>query len=216
MKALYEFIVNASIEEKLMAYEQYFTEQGELVKAKEYAQIYRLVMELLEQICGLLGDEELELKEFADILDAGFAEIKVGTIPQNVDKVVIGDIERTRLCEVKALFFIGVNDGIIPKSGGTGGIISDIDREFLQESEFELAPTPRQQMYIQRLYLYLMMTKPTEQLYLSYAKVDNEGKSIRPAYLINTVLRLFPELVVDQPQMRPMEEQMESPADTLS
>ena len=115
-----------------------------------------------------------------------------------------------------AVFLSGVNDGIIPKSGGTGGIISDIDREFLQESEFELAPTPRQQMYIQRLYLYLMMTKPTEQLYLSYAKVDNEGKSIRPAYLINTVLRLFPELVVDQPQMRPMEEQMESPADTLS
>ena len=216
VKALYAFIVNASIEEKLEAYEQYFTEQGELVKAKEYAQIYRLVMELLEQICGLLGEEELEIKEFADILDAGFAEIKVGTIPQTVDKVVIGDIERTRLCEVKALFFIGVNDGIIPKSGGTGGIISDIDREFLQESEFELAPTPRQQMYIQRLYLYLMMTKPTAHLYLSYAKVDNEGKSIRPAYLVNTVQRLFPELVIEQPQLRPMEEQMESPADTLA
>ncbi|MDE6942384.1 MAG: helicase-exonuclease AddAB subunit AddB, partial [Lachnospiraceae bacterium] len=163
--SLYAFIVNASIEEKLAEYERYFTEQGDLVRAKEYAQIYRLVMELLEQICGLLGEEELEIREFADILDAGFAEIKVGTIPQNVDKVVIGDIERTRLCEIKALFFIGVNDGIIPKSGGTGGIISDIDREFLQESEYELAPTPRQQMYIQRLYLYLMMTKPTELLY---------------------------------------------------
>ena len=32
VKALYAFIVNASIEEKLEAYEQYFTEQGELVK----------------------------------------------------------------------------------------------------------------------------------------------------------------------------------------
>ncbi|MDE6920487.1 MAG: PD-(D/E)XK nuclease family protein, partial [Lachnospiraceae bacterium] len=195
---------------------RYFTEQGDLVRAKEYAQIYRLVMELLEQICGLLGEEELEIREFADILDAGFAEIKVGTIPQNVDKVVIGDIERTRLCEIKALFFIGVNDGIIPKSGGTGGIISDIDREFLQESEYELAPTPRQQMYIQRLYLYLMMTKPTELLYLSYAKVDNEGKSIRPAYLVNTVTRLFPDIEIGQPQLRPMEEQIESPADTLA
>ncbi len=109
-----------------------------------------------------------------------------------------------------------MNDGIIPKSGGTGGIISDIDREFLQESEFELAPTPRQQMYIQRLYLYLTMTKPTELLYLSYAKVDNEGKSIRPAYLVNTVTRLFPDITVGQPQLRPMEEQIESPADTLS
>ncbi len=214
--ALYEFIVNAAIEEKLAAYEQYFTEQGDLVRAKEYAQIYRLVMQLLEQICGLLGEEELEIREFADILDAGFAEIKVGTIPQNVDKVVIGDIERTRLCEIRALFFIGVNDGIIPKSGGTGGIISDIDREFLQESEYELAPTPRQQMYIQRLYLYLVMTKPTELLYLSYAKVDNEGKSIRPAYLINTVIRLFPDIEIHQPQLRTMEEQIESPQDTLA
>lgn len=214
--ALYEFIVNAAIEEKLAAYEQYFTEQGDLVRAKEYAQIYRLVMDLLDQICGLLGEEELEIREFADILDAGFAEIKVGTIPQNVDKVVIGDIERTRLCEIRALFFIGVNDGIIPRSGGTGGIISDIDREFLQESEYELAPTPRQQMYIQRLYLYLMMTKPTERLYLSYAKVDNEGKSIRPAYLVNTVTRLFPDIEISQPQLRPMEEQIESPEDTLA
>lgn len=216
VKALYAFIVNASIEEKLAEYEQFFTEQGDFVRAKEYAQIYRLVMELLEQICGLLGEEELEIKEFADILDAGFAEIKVGTIPQTVDKVVIGDIQRTRLCEIKALFFVGVNDGIIPKGGGTGGIISDIDREFLQESEYELAPTPRQQMYIQRLYLYLMMTKPTERLYLSYAKVDNEGKSIRPAYLVSTVTRLFPDIAVTQPQMRPVEEQIESPADALS
>lgn len=216
VKALYAFIANASIEEKLAEYEQFFTEQGDFVRAKEYAQIYRLVMELLEQICGLLGEEELEIKEFADILDAGFAEIKVGTIPQTVDKVVIGDIQRTRLCEIKALFFVGVNDGIIPKGGGTGGIISDIDREFLQESEYELAPTPRQQMYIQRLYLYLMMTKPTERLYLSYAKVDNEGKSIRPAYLVSTVTRLFPDIAVTQPQMRPVEEQIESPADALS
>lgn len=216
VKALYAFIANASIEEKLAEYEQYFTDQGDFVRAKEYAQIYRLVMQLLEQIYALLGEEELEIREFADILDAGFAEIKVGTIPQTVDKVVIGDIERTRLCEIKTLFFIGVNDGIIPKSGGNGGIISDIDREFLQESEYELAPTPRQQMYIQRLYLYLMMTKPTEFLYLSYAKVDSEGKSIRPAYLINTVTRLFPDIAVSQPQLRPMEEQIESPADALS
>lgn len=213
--ALYDFIVGAQIEEKLLVYEQRFTEEQNLVKAKEYAQIYRLVMGVLEQIIGLLGEEPMEIKEFADILDAGFAEIKVGTIPQNVDKVVIGDIERTRLCEVKALFFMGVNDGIIPKSGGTGGIISDIDREFLQASDFELAPTPRQQMYIQRLYLYMMMTKPTQYLWLSYAKVDNEGKSIRPAYLIGMIQRLFPALKIQHLELRPMEEQLETAEDGL-
>ena len=215
VRALYDFIVRARIEEKLTQYEKHFETTGNPVKAKEYAQIYRLVMELLEQIVGLLGDEVMTVKDFADILDAGFAEIKVGTIPQNVDKVVIGDIERTRLCEIKALFFIGVNDGIIPKSSGGGGIISDIDREFLQESQFELAPTPRQQMYIQRLYLYMMMTKPTQHLYLSYAKVDSEGKSIRPAYLVNIVCKLFPKLEIEQPQLREKEEQLEAAPDGL-
>ncbi len=214
--ALYEFIVHAQIEKRLAVYAAEFRAKNDLVRAKEYEQIYRLVMELLEQVCALLGDEELTIREFADILDAGFAEIKVGTIPQNVDKVVIGDIERTRMGAVRTLFFIGVNDGIIPKSGGTGGILSDIDREFLQESEFELAPTPRQQMYIQRLYLYMTMTKPSDCLFLSYAKVDNEGKSIRPAYLINTVTRLFPNIGIEKPQLRSMEEQLESPADALS
>ncbi len=214
--ALYAFIVKAQIERKLAAFATEFKAKNDLVRAKEYEQIYRLVMELLEQICALLGDEELTIREFADILDAGFAEIKVGTIPQNVDKVVIGDIERTRMSAVGALFFIGVNDGIIPKSGGAGGIISDIDREFLQESEFELAPTPRQQMYIQRLYLYMTMTKPSNFLFLSYAKVDSEGKSIRPAYLIHTVTRLFPDIEITKPQLRSMEEQLDSPADVLS
>lgn len=214
--ALYEFIVKARIEEKLDKYAGQFEKDGDLVRAKEYEQIYRLVMELLEQIDALLGDEELEIKEFADILDAGFSEIKVGTIPQNVDKVVIGDIERTRLCDIKALFFIGVNDGVIPKSGGSGGIISDIDREFLQASEFELAPTPRQKMYIQRLYLYINMTKPSELLFLSYSKVDSEGKSISPAYLISMVSKLFSRLEIEKPELRPIEEQINSPVDGLA
>ena len=119
------------------------------------------------------------------------------------------------MSEIGTLFFVGVNDGIIPKGSGTGGILSDIDREFLQESEFELAPTPRQQMYIQRLYLYMTMTKPSQYLFLSYAKVDSEGKSIRPAYLINTVMKLFPKIAVEQPQLRSIEEQLDAPADAL-
>ena len=108
------------------------------------------------------------------------------------------------------LFFVGIIDGNIPKNAGGGGIISDIDREFLRESAYELAPSPRQQMYIQRLYLYMNMTKPSEHLYLSYSKVNNEGKSIRPAYLIDTLKKLFPNAAVCRPEQRGFEEQMES------
>lgn len=72
-----------------------------------------------------------------------------------------------------------------------------------------MAPSPRQQMYIQRLYLYLNMTKPSERLYLSYAKVNSDGKGIRPSYLIDTVRKLFPQLAVEYPQNRSRLEQIE-------
>lgn len=194
VRALYDFIVNAKIQEKLGSYASFFDETGDREKAREYAQIYRLVMELLEQIDSLLGKEELSLQEFADILDAGFAEIEIGIIPGSIDRVVAGDMERTRLKQVKILFVLGVNDGNIPNGSSKGGILSDIDREYLKESDFELAPTPRQQMYIQRLYLYMNLTKPSEKLFLSYAKVSSEGKSLRPSYLIDMIRRLFPEI----------------------
>ena len=214
--ALYDFLVQNELQKKLNFYESKFKQEGDPARAKEYGQIYGLVIDLLDQIEALLKDEEMGLKEFAEILDAGFSEISVGTIPQNVDRVVIGDIERTRLKQVRALFFLGVNDGNIPKSGGGGGIISDIDREFLQEAGFELAPTPRQQMYIQRLYLYMNMTKPSDYLYLSYAKVSHDGKSIRPAYLIDTMQKLFPQLVIETPEYEPVEKQLANTEDGIS
>lgn len=108
VRMLYDFIVQADMAAKLASYEQWFQENGRPEKAREYAQVYRFVMELLEQIEALLKDEEMSLQEFADILDAGFAEIEIGIIPGSVDRVVVGDTQRTRLKQVKILFFLGV------------------------------------------------------------------------------------------------------------
>lgn len=196
VRQLYRFITEAGVEDKLAAYEQRFAAEGRPEKAKEYAQIYRLVMELLEQMDGLLCDEKVSAQEFYEILDAGLSEIQVGAIPQNVDRVVCGDMERTRFQEMKALFFIGVNDGIIPRTGSGGGLISDMDREFLSAADWELSPTPRQKMYIQRLYLYMNLTKPTAYLFLTYAAVGSDGKSRRPSYLIDVLKHMVPTLTV--------------------
>ena len=212
---LYDFLDQNKVQQKLVGMAAQFKTDGDLVRAKEYEQIYRLVMQLLEQIHGLLGEEEITRQEFYDILEAGFGEIQVGTLPQNVDRILVGDMERTRLKQIKVLFFLGVNDGNIPKSASKGGIISDMDREFLKESQMELAPTPRQQMFIQRLYLYLNLTKPSQRLYLSYARMGNDGKSIRPAYLVGTLQRLFPTLEIEHPARAPILTQVVTPREGM-
>lgn len=196
VKAVYDFCYELGLQGKMEKLEQEFTDRGELAKAKEYGQVYPLVMDLLNQIYELLKEESMTLQEFYDILTAGFSELKVGTIPQNVDQVVAGDMERTRLKQVRALFFVGINDNAIPGNAKKGGLISDMEREFLQESGMELAPTGRQQMFIQRLYLYLNMTKPSEKLFLSFSRVDIEGKTSRPAYLIDVIKGLYQDLPI--------------------
>lgn len=195
--ALYEMIANLGVEQQLWDKEKEFLELGAQSKSKEYGQIYEIVMTLFEKYIVLLGDEKLSTKEFIEILDAGFDAAEVATIPPGYDSVTIGDIERTRLNGVKVLFFVGVNDGIVPKASGHGGIISQYEREILKEQEIDLAPGAREQTFIQKFYLYLNMTKPSEKLYLSYSKLDAEGKSIRSSYLIGVMKNLFPKLDVN-------------------
>ncbi|HWT73795.1 MAG TPA: helicase-exonuclease AddAB subunit AddB [Mobilitalea sp.] len=194
--ALYELGVRLEIEDKLEAYRMRFIEENQPLIAKEFEQVYRIVMDLYDQMVLLLGDEHCTLKEFGEILDTGFVEVKVGLIPPGVDEVVVGDTERTRLKDIKVLFFIGVNEGIIPKAISSGGILSDIERELLINNDIELAPTKRQQAFTEQFYIYLNMTKPKEKLYVTYHKLNEEGKSMNPSFLIGKLKQLFPSIEI--------------------
>lgn len=200
VRSFYEFVVQMQIQEKLKEYEEMFEAQGDKAKASEYAQIYRYVLELFDQIMELLAEEEMTLSEFSDILDAGFGEMRVGIIPPGVDQVVAGDMQRTRLTHIKALFLMGVNDGYIPKNGSKGGIISEMDRELLLSQNVELSPTTRQQSYIQRLYLYMNLTRPSGKLCLSWSRVAEDGASLRPSYLLRVIQKMFPLATVTEVQ----------------
>lgn len=192
--AVAEFLEAGRIQQKMEEYQAYFSEIGEYRLAKEYSQVYGLVTELLKRVSALLGTEKVSRKEFIEILDAGFAEIKVGVIPATVDRVVVGDITRTRLAHIKVLFFVGVNDGIVPARKDGGSLLTDKEREFFGQNELELAPTAREDSFIQRFYLYLMMTKPSAHLILTWAAVGADGKSRRASYLIGELRKMYPGL----------------------
>ncbi len=194
--ALCEFFAKEDIQRQVKTLEDHFTETGELTLAKEYAQIYRVVMELFDKFVSLLGEERISLKEYRALLDAGMEEARIGVIPPSMDEVMAGDIERTRLKEIRALILLGVNDSLIPGNAGRGGLISERDRERFEEKGITLAPGAREKSYIQKFYLYLHMTKPTEELMLTYSKVSSDGKSRRAAYLIGDLKRMYPNLKV--------------------
>ena len=198
--ALYEFVEKLEVEKQLAVKEEEFLLMGEAETAKEYHQIFRVIMQLLEKYVELLGKEAISLEEFSELLDAGFAEVKVGIIPPGSDRVVIGDMERTRLKDVKVIFLLGMNEGNIPKSLTGGGILSQMEREFLEQNHASLAPTAKEQVYLQKFYIYYVLTKGSEKLYLSYPATDFHGGALRPSYMKDVVKKLFPQIRFEQKQ----------------
>lgn len=195
---LYEFIVKSRIQEKLKIQEEIFAQKGSRAMEKEYAQIYGIVMELLDKMAEILGEETVSTEEFRQILETGMSQAKVALIPPGIDQVLIGDMERTRLKDIRALFFVGMNEGNIPKNTESGGLLTELDRDFFEDQGVELAPGPKELMNMQRFYLYLNLTRPSEHLYLSYSCSNSKGEAVSPAYLIGTIRKLFPELSTER------------------
>ncbi len=197
--ALRQFLEHMRLREKLEEYRDFFLERGEPGDenlAREYGQVYDRVLELFERLEGLLGAEKADMKNYIQILDAGFQEIQVGVIPATVDQVMVGDITRSRLEAVKVLFFVGVNEGTVPQRKSGASLLSDLDRAALKKMDIELAPTVKEDGCIQKFYLYLMMSKPSGQLVITYAGLTSDGKSQRPSNLMGEVGKLFPGMEI--------------------
>ncbi len=196
-EALYEYITANKIQEKLKEFTKNFEAEGNLSLVKEYSQIYEIVMNLLDKLVKILGDKKVRIREFKEILEAGLSEAKVGIIPPTSDQVLVGDMERTRLKDIKIVFFVGVNEGKIPKEQQAGKLLSDLNREELKGSlkdrGLSLAPTAKENLYTQKFYLYLNLTKPSERIYLSYSRLSSSGEAISPSFLVAQIQKLFPD-----------------------
>ncbi len=199
-QALLKLCERAKVEEAISQLAETMAAEGLLSKAKEYEQIYGLLHELLEKIALLLGNEIIDIKGYREVLESGIKEIKISIIPPSLDACVVGDLTRTRLDKMKALFLVGVNEGKIPLVAAKNGLLTQKERQFLKE-DFEIAPTVEEDLYTQRFYLYLALNKPTEKLYLTYANSLPTGESLNPSYLIEDL----PELV-EKAELQKIEE----------
>ncbi|MFR2197121.1 MAG: hypothetical protein ACLS5Y_06170 [Clostridia bacterium] len=105
------------------------------------------------------------------------------------------ETERSRTHKVKAIFIIGLNDGVFPSVNKDEGFINDTDRSILKEQGIELAKGTIENLYDDNFNIYKAFTTAEEKLFLSYCQSDTDGKSLRPSTLILKIKKIFPELI---------------------
>ncbi len=196
IRALYGFLVRQNVYEKMLAQSEVFEAHGEDVLAKEYKSVYKIVMNLLDEMMELMEHEVVSLEEFRQILSAGISEGLVGFIPPKKNQVVIGDLERTRLKDVKILFFMGFSDDMVPGGIPAPGIVNSRERKKIEEIGIALAPFGNKKAANDLFYLYLNMTKPSEKLIFTYSESSAGGEGRQASYVLDKIWRLFPALTV--------------------
>lgn len=192
--ALYEFLLEINAFETMDKWLEDFNEKGLQDKIKEYTQVPSIVMDMLDQAVEILGEKEVDLKTFSKILISGFEEKEIGVIPMALDQVNIGDIARVKGRDVKALYIVGANDGVLPSANKDEGILSDEDRIELKAMGIELASDTRSRVFEEQFMVYTALTIPSNYLMITYPMADFEGKSLRPSIIIPRLKKILPRL----------------------
>lgn len=196
-KALFELISDIHIYEGLKAEIRKLTDSGDTTEAEHFAQIWELILEVLDQLVITLGDSETDREEFGRYVRAGISKCEIRIIPSGIDRVYFGTAERNAPSDVKALFLLGANDGTFPNEIRNEGFLSDADRHFISESDvidLPLAPDTRGRTEKRRYNVFRTLTSATERLYISYAAQNTDGSQLSPSRLVYNILRRFPQV----------------------
>lgn len=193
-KKLYQFLEENKVKEKLQEKIKLLNVEEENTYAKEYIASWDILMQIFDEINLVFAEQKISFENYRRILKSALEIENIGRIPEIIDQVIIGDVERSRNHKVHTLFILGLNDGVFPSTNFDEGFLNDNDRDYLKKKGIVLAKGSLENIYEEQFNIYKAFTTAENDIYLSYVSSDKEGKAKRPSILLNKIKRIFPEL----------------------
>lgn len=183
--AVNHFLEQINLRQKLTERAEELCAENRLQSSQEYAQLYDILTDTMEQIYGVLGETVRTPEAFCDFFRATLSQHSIGTIPATLDCIHAGAPAAMRNAHTKYLLLLGASDGLLPNGAPSVGLLSDRERQLLSQAGLNLAPDASGRLDRELLCAYQLMTAPSEALYLSC-------KTGEPGYLYERVRKLFP------------------------
>ncbi len=194
-EAMYCFLEEMKAERRILALSRLFERNGDFALASEYKGVYNDFIEALDGVCDAFGNENISIRKLFDVLRVALGEVETGIIPAAQDGVFVGDIDRIKGYEVKALFVIGTLDGVFPAAPVKDGILSDHERKTLSQTGMEFAFSENKTLYEEEHLIYKCLTIPSQILAVSYPAADMDGGAQRPSRIYNRIKEIFPRVL---------------------
>ncbi|WP_138493275.1 PD-(D/E)XK nuclease family protein [Paenibacillus pinistramenti] len=189
--AVYHLLEDAEAAQRLDRLAEEAAGAGQPQLAMEHRSVWGAVLDLLDQIVDMLGDEQLGVELFAGVLDTGLRNLMLGLVPPSLDQVLAGSMDRTRSAKVKHVFVLGANEGVMPALYQEEGILTDAERTRLAQTGLVLEPGLARKLLDERFMIYQVLSSAESSLWISYSVADEEGKALLPSEVIRDLKLKF-------------------------
>lgn len=202
VRALYNFLEEVGAPTHMAERADAHEASGRLQLADEYRQLWEILVSAMEQFVWVCGTAPMDLQRFCQLFRLVLGEYDVGTIPISLDRVTCGSLERVTSENIPHLILLGVNDGLLPKTPATSGILTEFDRLMLDTIGVSLAAAGAERMLLEQELIYRAFACPTQTLLLSYHTANAAGEEARPSYLVGSIRTMLEGVPMDSSAMQ--------------
>lgn len=156
-------------------------------------QVYKKILEYINDINEIFGNDKFEYQKFVTLFNAGLTTIKYRSIPEINNSIIMSTMDLAKVENKKVVFVIGFNKDVLPVSKSTG-LIDDKDKEELILRDIFLSPTKEAALIDEEFVAYVALTRAKEKTYICYSLLDKSFKENFASPYLNTVKSLFPQL----------------------
>lgn len=171
-----------------------FDAEGEL-DARVAAQVRRALRELSQL------PPELQPDPAALVTTINNLDVYVGS-QSGAGRVIVTKPQSLRARRVRALFVLGLNEGVFPAPAKPEPFLGDDERRAINAASGLRLRLHEDALNVERLFFYLAVSRPTDVLALSWHAADDEGAPRVRSLLVDDVADLLAEGWADKPRRR--------------
>ncbi len=196
--AISEFLDEINFEQGFENFLNQFCENEEdkIIETRLVKQVWDEILNILENIYSILGDEIISLSKFANLFETIMQKTTISSPPQTLDCVTFSSVKTARLSSPKIVFIIGANDGILPYTPKQSPYISDRDIEVLKSKNIILSGSISDKTAEEKLVTYYCLSCASEKIYFTYSLTSVAGSGLYPSYLIEKITKMFGEEIL--------------------
>lgn len=195
--AIFELLEELNIKENLKLYSKKLYENQEYTLSDEQLRLWKILINVLEQMATALNNIKISSKLFAEILKRIFANQDILFIPKGVDEVTIGNIQRMRPASPKVTFLIGAVEGKFPEIKNKNILFNLNEIKQLKDNNINFFESIDEITSNEMLLVYFALTSPSKQLFASYYEQDTQGKECYPSVMIREIKKIFKNINVE-------------------